>query len=417
MNKTKLVAVVVAMSLGAAASYLPLRETLAWIRAHYWRQQLAVAADDGVQMIIRKIGQLDKAGIPILAQSLGSDRACVAWAAKQELWRLLENWRYFPAKECTSRLQILAEALAQEVDHFSPAGRSDAAELATRILVRPLEGRGVDSYKLLTATEKVLRSGADIKGKSIRPHADAPLPLAQLEKDHLPADSPILLSEGRETNGGPSARLRPLPEADAQANQPSLLDHTTAGDTSSIVTRLPQVSRIPDHDEASVESSTTAKQDRQSASADRIRPTSFVGPEENERRLSVMLAAKDALDLLQELNDNNETKATQAEAELIRRGFTAAQLAVVGRLFDPNPAIRKELVRQLPNLEDINTVPWLLRLARDQDVEVRLAAITVLATSSDPAVLDQLEAIIQSDSDSTVRRIADRIVLQRKSLR
>ena len=74
--------------------------------------------------------------------------------------------------------------------------------------------------------------------------------------------------------------------------------------------------------------------------------------------------------------------------------------------------MRKKLVRELPGLQGVDTVPWLLELCRDADVEVRLAAIAILATSSDPAVLDEVERMAGRDDDSGIRRIADRIAQQ-----
>ena len=107
--------------------------------------------------------------------------------------------------------------------------------------------------------------------------------------------------------------------------------------------------------------------------------------------MAAALAAEDAVELIKELNAENDARAETAEAELIRRGFTEAQLDLARKLYDPDPAVRKKLVRELPGLQGVDTVPWLLELCRDADAEVRSAAIALLATSSDPAVLDEVE--------------------------
>jgi HEAT repeat protein len=117
------------------------------------------------------------------------------------------------------------------------------------------------------------------------------------------------------------------------------------------------------------------------------------------------------------LTSADESSDDAAEAELIRRGFTKMQLDLARRLFDPNPEVRKRLVQELPGLQGVDAVPWLMELCRDAETEVRLAAIAFLATSSDPAVLDEVERMAGRDSDSGIRRIADRIAQQRNARR
>jgi len=90
---------------------------------------------------------------------------------------------------------------------------------------------------------------------------------------------------------------------------------------------------------------------------------------------------------------------------LIGRGFTEAQIELARKLYDPDAAVRKKLVRELPGLQGVDTVALALELCRDAQSEVRLAAIALLATSSDPAVLDEVERIAGRDDDSGIRRI------------
>lgn len=139
---------------------------------------------------------------------------------------------------------------------------------------------------------------------------------------------------------------------------------------------------------------------------------SHVAPEGIDRQLSSSLAVEDVVELMKELNTESDTRAISVEGELVRRGFAAVQIDLARRLFDHDPAVRKRLVQEMPGLQGVDAVPWLLELCRDTDAEVRLAAITFLATSSDPAVLDEVEQIGQRDTDSGVRRIADRIAQQ-----
>ena len=135
------------------------------------------------------------------------------------------------------------------------------------------------------------------------------------------------------------------------------------------------------------------------------------------RQEKVSLAGESVLGLIKDLNAEGDARAEAAEAELIGRGFNAAQIDLARRLFDPNPDVRKKLVQDLPGLEGVDTVPWLLELCRDAEAEVRLAAITILATSSDPAVLDEVQQIAGRDSESSIRHIAERVEQQRGARR
>ena len=146
-----------------------------------------------------------------------------------------------------------------------------------------------------------------------------------------------------------------------------------------------------------------------------VRTAANVAGGEGERRLPASLAAEDAVELIRGLNSENDARAEAAEAELIGRGFTEAQLELARKLYDPDAAVRKKLVQELPGLQGVDTVPWLMELCRDADAEVRLGAIALLATSSDPAVLDEVERIAGRDVDSGIRRIADRIGQQRNT--
>jgi len=52
-------------------------------------------------------------------------------------------------------------------------------------------------------------------------------------------------------------------------------------------------------------------------------------------------------------------------------------------------------------------------LAADPQPEVRRAAITTLATSGDPALLDRVEAMARRDADSQIQALAGQIRKQR----
>jgi hypothetical protein len=422
MTKMKLLAIAVGAVIGTGASFYGLSVIGPRIEAAYWRQQLAVAPDDGVENVIRRIAELDRTGTAILASALGSERECVAQAAKQELFAELEQWRRLSVAENVARMTELARALAEEVDGFNPAGQRDAADVAVRIMDRPLKGRGVKTQELLAASEKVLRIGLNAKGEFSRikgAELAGPAVLAKEESINaveLPGSgSPESGGKGigglTSLSGDGSPAVESGEEesqtADAAANQPWMLGRQGGS--------RQRASRIPDSTAA--DTSHGAMGGKQTAGSGPVRTAANVAGGASDGRLSASLAGEEAVELIKELNSENDARAEAAEAELIGRGFTEAQLELARKLYDPDAAVRKKLVRELPGLQGVDTVPWLLELCRDADVEVRLAAIAILATSSDPAVLDEVERIAGRDDDSGIRRIADRIGQQRNTRR
>jgi len=438
MNWAKVKTIVALTVLGLAALFVALREIHPRIVASYWRRQLAATADDRVEIVIRQIGESGKSGVPLLVEALGADRECVAQSAKQELFVQLEHWRMLSVSDYSARLTALAETLAEQVDHFDSRARRDAMDLAARMLLHPINAGQADQNKLLTASEKVLRIGLNTKIELGRLRSADLADAAWTKNDDPLADSPSPLPEESESIAQPLADLTPLSgdglpgksdlspvqlgedeaqTADAQANQPWLLGRPAELRSLGSLNQPSRASLIPDHAGTAADNDRGMAKDKQSSATDRVRSLSDVASKAVDRQLASSLAAEDAVDLMRELNAEGDIRVAAVEAELIRRGFSAAQLDLARRMFDVDPAVRKKLVQDLPDLQGVDAVPWLLRFCRDTDAEVRLAAITFLATSSDPAVLDQIEQIAGRDADSSVRRVADRISQQRNAQR
>src|SRR5262249_23748219 len=110
---------------------------------------------------------------------------------------------------------------------------------------------------------------------------------------------------------------------------------------------------------------------------------------------------------------DSESDRAQARQELLRRGFSEVDLELARQLFSPDTEVRKQLALALPRLASVDAAKWLMWLAADPQPEVRLAAITTLATTGDPTLLDRVEALARKDSDQQVQAIADQIAKQR----
>lgn len=333
MTKIKLLAIAVGAVIGTGAWFYGQSVIGPRITAAYWRQQLAAAPDDGVEIVIRRIAELDRAGAAILASALGSERECVAQAAKQELLAQVEQWRRLSAVENVARLTELADALAEQVDRFNPAGQRDAADVAVRIMDRPIKGRGVRTQELLAASEKVLRVGVSAKGEFSRIKRAEPAGPAVLAKEESINAAELPRSGSPESSGQENGGLRSLSgdglhgkfisppaesgeeesqAADAAANQPWMLGRQDGS--------RQRASRIPDSAMAT-DTSHGAIGGTQTAESGRVRTAGNVAGGAGNRRLPVSLAAEDAVGLIRELN-SDDAGAEAAEAELIGRGFS-----------------------------------------------------------------------------------------------
>jgi HEAT repeat protein len=144
-----------------------------------------------------------------------------------------------------------------------------------------------------------------------------------------------------------------------------------------------------------------------------IRPVSSVQAAGKPPRVNA-LAGVEAIDVMRQLRQDDRQAAAEARAELVRRGFGEVDLELARQLFDPDPAVRKRVARAVPRLESVDAVPWLLWLCHDEDADVRMTAVTLLATTGDPRILEQVEALARQDTDPRIHELAEQIGQQRE---
>ncbi len=124
------------------------------------------------------------------------------------------------------------------------------------------------------------------------------------------------------------------------------------------------------------------------------------------------LKAADVLDLMRKLRSDSDSERAPARQELLRRGFSEVDLELARQLFSPDTEVRKQLALAVPRLASVDAARWLMWLAADPQPQVRLAAITTLATTGDPSLLDRVETMARKDSDERVQAVADQIAKQ-----
>jgi hypothetical protein len=102
-------------------------------------------------------------------------------------------------------------------------------------------------------------------------------------------------------------------------------------------------------------------------------------------------------------------EAASLEQELIRRGFGKVNVKFVQLLLSDQPDDRLHLIEEVLYESSADARPWLLLLADDQDADVRLAVVTILATSNDPALIEKAWQVAIRDRDPRIAGMAGRL--------
>lgn len=105
----------------------------------------------------------------------------------------------------------------------------------------------------------------------------------------------------------------------------------------------------------------------------------------------------------------NRSQRSAYAQELRRRGFGTLRIDVVRLALSNNTDSRIALMHDLIDTPGAGARAWLLLLAEDEDAEVRLSALTMMATSSDPELLDSAWQLALDDADPRIARLATRI--------
>ena len=417
------------MAAGLIALAIGLRGPYARLAAKHWQEQLDSVPDDHAQALLEQVAALGEQGIPVLVAALGSQRERVARAGSQVLAEQLHRWQNLPGRGSTQKQALLAEALAERVGQFGPAARSEAAQLATQILLCLPEGETTDRSHVIAACEKVLRAGPERVGGS----ADEGMPGQFSQQGSLRGPLPAGAEPIGADPSAPAEAMLPEPSiaalarlpggglpmpgadasADAQSPTPGLLDQAPEGRP---LDPLRQPGALGGKDASG--SQHPSRGGRPSA-VQPVRPSQADNQPAAARDARVPtpsgdLTAVDTVVLMQQLRSADPAVVAGARSELVRRKFGAVHLDLAWRLFDPDPEARRALARMLPGVAGVDAVPWLLWLARDQDAEVRLVAITLLATTGDPTLLAEVEKMAQEDPDPRVQQRAERIGQQRR---
>ena len=379
---------------------------VAHLLAAHWRQALETVSDDQAEKLLASAARLGRPGLPVLVDALGSPRTAVSEAGMNALKQELRSWENLSGHEGQRNVEALAESLSGRIDSFDAEARVDAALLAQRMLRWHLDRDTVNRPRVTWQCEKILRAA------QFRQQATSETVLAAVDttSELLPGEGEALGTDAtseqeiaalpRETHMPeqtavdpgliiPPAAL-PLPEVSAALPKSGANGAWTMQGQSLTARRLPEgPAEAPIYPKTGMSAAAPG-----SATTDKTAELELPATEEWS-----------LTDCLHRLHGPGLEKLL-AESELKRRDFDPLQMAIAKRIYHPEVEARLELVRQLPDIPGVGATNWLLRMAEDESEEVRLAAITLLATGTDPQLLDHVESIARQDSSERIRNQA-----------
>lgn len=438
-----LAAIVMSVTLAALAWLVPAPGQML---ARGIRDELddAPAATIGLQLA--RLEALREDALPALVDALGSDRLEVSRGARRLIDAEFDRWQGLPSDVGSRHVDHLARLLATHSEGYGAASREQARQLALRIMAWPIDRAAVDRTQLIATCEVVLRIAgrsvpATLAGTTSRsrpseidrvaePEAEAgeerkaeamgiePSEQWRARQRHANAANPF--SDDPEAAPGlsPEPAILPATRPELGVPRPRVAeDRSQPPDRSQVddASRPPPLpARVPE-DPGLLDGSplATSRPKSRVASREDPDPLGTEPPALPHRRLPSPRELQEAETIAVVRWLFVDQAEAIAKAELSERGFSEVQIRIARQAVDPDPAVRLQLARKLPNLAGTDPLPWLLWLSRDVDPEVRRTTIGILATSPDPAVQDRLRELEEEETDASVLNVVRRALEQR----
>ena len=121
------------------------------------------------------------------------------------------------------------------------------------------------------------------------------------------------------------------------------------------------------------------------------------------------LASVESRELLQWWLAGDAGDIKQVERELAKRGFGKLNTTLVKKYFSDDPEVRMRLVDDVLAQPGAGAGAWLLLFADDSNAEVRLFAVTFMATSNNAALMEKAWQVAIRDQDPRIADLAGRL--------
>jgi len=352
--------------------------------------------------LIAELEQLGAAGVEPLVGLATSQRSDVASAAQRTVGRMLTSWEIAATERgdvaaFAEQASVLAAALDAHGDQFGAEGQRWANQLAQRLMIHSDQFPTAESWEILACCDQVLS----------RPLLPMPKPPATATIDP-PAAKPITTA-ARPT--APPALAKPEPKP---APAPRIVSARPLADLSFVE---PQVTiatarRLPEPTTNALRPPLRLSEegDPQAASAPLAGPVIDV-PSPQDARLNAR-AMRELSDraLATRAEAGTSAEAAAARQTLRERGFSEGVLELTCQLESMPPQERRDALEraaQLPPTDARKVLRWFVA---DADAEVRLQALTILATTGDPQLAELARERAVEDADPRVAAFASELL-------
>jgi len=363
----------------------------------------------------RRFADLDTSAAGPLVILASSPRISVARQARQTLDEEFSIWQTRAEVDrgfdLATPMTVLASALADQADHFDTSGKRWATSLAIRMVDLTESLNADEAMKLLDECNRVLAA--------IPPQGPRLRNLPETTPQPLPATASLL--------NVPEVRLDLLavPSESALEVLPRSEEESQIVDTPKNVPE-PASPGISEFKFSQWSPKWNAKSNSQKSSLtpiDRIAPLSVPPrelaseavdvptPLEMDQRQKSLRKVPSKILIIQ-LPKAGHYEAGSIRVVLRQRDFVEAEWVLAELFSSPHVEDRNQLVEAVSTLPAENARRWLRWLLQDTAAEVRLRALTALATTNDPQLFHLAREMAVADQDARVSELASRIMRQ-----
>lgn len=364
-----------------------------------------------------QIADLDMLAIEPLVKTLADNDIDVARTAYELLSQSQNSWAVLEQAEQQRRHASMVDALRAIAVHLPDDRTGWGTSLLQKTILMTVEARDEASRGLYRdATRAIdMLSLSDRSGPSIL----SPEPLDPLATTRLPVRTrplPLTLSSLESANpthtAAPQSDANPRPQSAAAnrssspgtaAPQPTVPAEPSVYRSSS--TRLQAVE--PD-EPVILRSVGDARNTSSQSNAPQEQPEVIHSV---THLVDSPLETFDDASVIHWLGSPHQVLREKAKTELINRGFDDTQLNIATQIASGDVQTRIALIDAIARTDSIDPRPWLLMMLSDSSREVKLRAVSVLATMTDADVDGRLRMHLVDERDPTVafriRRVLD----------
>ena len=377
--------------------------------------QLEKSKDNQKEVIAQNLPKSDAIGIRLLIRGLSAKDEATAQTCHQTLKGELFQWQSLSNDEASKNYLIFSKELAEISKSGTLYSQQLALELAL-IVQKDIINRGFENQRLVSQNcQKVIdswqagqRDPSAVTGFSHHISFDTTLAGAGEPLNARVAGINVPYLVAQPINSTSDDRLQQL--ADYQNDKSIGLpknDFSLHDDQTSQQSKSATSPRVGFYSLYSPESGPMRplKNDQVLIASDRPKNVSPFLHGRLQQVASQDLSKLPTQDLMKLLNHTNRAISVQSEALLKKRdGFQDEHIQLARKLYHTEVSVRKLLLSQLSDNEQLEMFSWLSELLKDPDQDVRMATAKAIYSQIplDEDELVRLKKIMQSDTDQRI---------------